>query len=156
MTTVARRIRAAPERSAIEVWRVIETLISQDGSGARRELDTASGVAASLIGDEAPKDSPIVVAGSGPRLRIYCIYGDDAVTGEGSNESDLATDPTNGDWRMWLPAGDEDIEWVSEALTRRSNRITAYNPKVDEPGTDKASVSEPAEFTVIPEAFKRP
>src|SRR5207245_209921 len=100
MSTVARRVRATPERSAIYAWKFIQRLISEVGSDARKELDRVAGVAASLIADEAPKDHPIVVSGSGPRLRVYCLYGEDAVTGDGNNEESLTRNPTAGDWRM--------------------------------------------------------
>lgn len=155
MSIVARRIRATPERSAVEVWRLVENLISQAGSDARGELEGAAGVAASLIADEAPKESPIVIAGCGPRLRIYCVYGEDAVTGEDSNEADLAWDPTAGDWSMWLPASGEDIEWVRAELAKRSKRIMAYNLEEEEPGTYTETENARSAVSVNLEAFRR-
>src|SRR6267378_3111647 len=56
MSTIARRIRATPERSATEAWEVVVGLISEPGSAARKELDAASGIASCLVADETPKD----------------------------------------------------------------------------------------------------
>lgn len=134
MSVVARRVRATPKRSAAETWRFILELVSAPGTEARQELEAAGGVAACLIADETPKEAPIVVAGCGPRLRIYCLYGEEAVTGEGSNETNLTWDSTEGEWTMWLPAAAEDIAWVSAELGKCGKRIIAYNPKEEEAG----------------------
>jgi hypothetical protein len=40
----------------------------------------------SLIAAEAMRDSPIVVHGVGPRLRVYCLYDDEAILGEGVSD----------------------------------------------------------------------
>lgn len=139
----------------MEVWRFVEDLISQANSEAWKELERVAGVVASLIAEEAPKESPIVVAGSGPRLRIYCIYGEDAVTGEGSNEAALTWDPTAGDWRMWLPASGEDIDWVKGELGKLSKRIMAYNFEEEEPGSNADAEGARPALTVNLEAFRR-
>lgn len=153
MSVTARRIRATPQRSASEVWAIIADLIAAPGAPAREDLAAASGAAASTIADEVPKEAPIVVAGCGPRLRIYCIYGEDAISGEGSNEAVLSWDPTEGDWMMWLPASKEDLDWTKAELEKRTPRITAYDPEAEEPG-DKTQASR-AEFSINLETFKR-
>jgi hypothetical protein len=156
MSVIARRIRATPERSALEAWNVITDLISQPGSLAREELDAAGGVAACLIADETPKESPIVVAGSGPRLRIYCLYGEDAVVGEDANETALTWDPTDGEWKMWLPGPREDFQWVSRELAKRGTRIVVYHVEKGEPEGDAARPEgREANLVVNVEAFKR-
>lgn len=155
MGVIARRIRATPERSATETWRFMVELISASGSGSRRELEAAAGVASCLIADETPKEAPIVVAGSGPRLRIYCLYGEDAITGEGSNEADLASDPTAGEWTMWLPAVSEDIGWVRAQFAKCGKRIVAYDVEEEEPG-DAPPPKSRAELGINVDAFKRP
>ena len=66
-----------------------------------------------------------VVYGSGPRVRLYCLYGDKAISGDGASESALAFNPTEGDWRMSLPCRADDLDWVRDALKRKSSRITA-------------------------------
>jgi hypothetical protein len=109
MSTIARRIRATPERPATEAWDVIVGLVSEPGSTAREELASVSGVASCLIADEAPKESPIILVGVGPRLRIYCLYDEDAVTTQDADERALSWNPTGGNWKMWLPAAREDL-----------------------------------------------
>lgn len=84
MTTLARHIISEPVRTASETWKIIvDLLASNSDSLARSELLSVVGVASSLIASEAAKDSPIVVYGSGPRIRIYCLYGEDAIVGDG-------------------------------------------------------------------------
>lgn len=157
MSVIARRIRATPERSGMEAWNVITGLISQPGSLTRKELDAAGGVAACLIADETPKESPIVVAGSGPRLRIYCLYGEDSVVGEDADEAALSWDPTDGDWKLWLPAPREDLEWVRRELEKRGTRIAAYELEKGEPEGEAARPrGREANLSVNVEAFKKP
>jgi hypothetical protein len=154
MSTIARRIRATPERPAAEAWEVIVGLISEPGSAATKELDAVSGVASCLIADETPKDSPIVVAGVGPRLRIYCLYEEDAVTGENADESALSWKPTDGNWKMWLPAAREDLDWVQRELAKRGSRIVAYELEKGEPTGDAARGERRGAIAVNVEAFK--
>jgi hypothetical protein len=126
MTVIARRIVASPVRTASEAWQVIVELVAPNqGSDARSELRAVDGIASSLIAAEAMKTSPIVVWGVGPRLRMYCLYDEDAVIGEEANEKALPTDVTAGDWSMSLPCPSEDLSWVQEALAKRSRRVTA-------------------------------
>lgn len=155
MSTIARRIRATPERRATEAWEAIGGLISEAGSVARKELDAVSGIASCLIADETPKDSPIVVAGVGPRLRIYCLYDEDAVTGEDAEETALTWNPTDGNWKVWLPAAREDLDWVQRELAKRGSRIVAYEPEKGEPEGEAARSEGRQAIAVNVEAFKR-
>lgn len=126
MTVVARRIIATPARSASEAWEVILDLLAPDqSSDARRELGSVAGIASNLIADESFNDAAAVVYGSGPRLRVYCLYGEAAISADDASETALAFNPTDGDWQMSLPCPEEDIGWVSDALKKRSSRITA-------------------------------
>jgi hypothetical protein len=102
VSTVASRIFAStPKRDAAATWAAIVDLLTQGRAGpARNELLAVSGVAASIIADQAPKDAPIVVTCDGPRTRIYCIYDDDAIEGSDANEGALGFDPLNGDWQV--------------------------------------------------------
>jgi hypothetical protein len=120
MTVLARVVRATPFRPAGEAWDVIVALLAPDGGAARAELMKVAGVATSLIAAETPKDDKIVVWGGGPRVRVSCVYGDDAITGDYANETKLARSPTGGDWRMSLPCPEEDLTWVQAALDKKS------------------------------------
>ncbi len=154
MSVIARRIRATPERSAVETWKFIVNLISATSSGVRRELEAATGVAACMIADETPGVAPIIVAGCGPRLRIYCLYGEDAITGESSNEAEVTWNPTAEEWTLWLPAPSEAIGWVRAELAKCGRRILAYDPEEEEPSTTPKREGL-AELGTNIEAFKR-
>lgn len=124
MTVVARTFCSIPKRSALETWAAIVALLApKAGSEARRELEFVAGITSSLITREA-MSSPIVVYGCGPRVRIYCVYNEDAITGDAANESKLAFDATDGDWHMSLPCPADDLDWVVGALAKKTKRIT--------------------------------
>jgi hypothetical protein len=155
MTVLARVVRATPHRPAGEAWEVIVGLLAPDGGAARDELMKVAGVATSLIAAGAPRDDKIVIWGGGPRVRVTCVYGDDAITGDGSFETKLARSPTEGDWSMSLPCPEEDLTWVQSALAKKSIRITArkLGEKLD---TDAEESQSAAAATIDKEAFLRP
>lgn len=127
MSTVASRtFRGTPHRDASDTWLAIVDLLTKGRIGrARTELLAVSGIAASIIADQAPRGAAIVVTCEGPRTRIYCLYDDDAIDGADANEDALGFDPLKGDWRVSLPCLAEDLAWVQGALKQHSNRITA-------------------------------
>lgn len=97
MTVIARRIIATPARPASEAWSlIVELLAPESESQARKELLAIAGIASALIADEAMKTAPIVVSGSGPRVRIYCLYDEEAIVGEQAKETSLPAIPTAG------------------------------------------------------------
>ncbi|MBK9214649.1 MAG: hypothetical protein IPM59_03480 [Chloracidobacterium sp.] len=130
-TVVARRVAAGPAHSATEAWSKITEILSKPGTAGRTELDAVGGVAASLISDECFQDSPAVVSGSGPQVRVYCIYGEDSVSGDGVNEGVLTFEAATGDWSMSLPCHPDDLEWVTNELKKKSKRITARDQTKD-------------------------
>lgn len=158
-TVVVRRIAATPVRSATEAWSRIADLISPGTSLGREELDAIAGIGISLIGSESPRNSPIVVWGVGPRLRIYAVYDEDAIVGDGLSEDPLAWSPTSGEWAMSLPCLTEDLSWVQAALARSSTRVTARDISdavpadnvVDQPSAMSANMD-----SVNIDAFLRP
>jgi hypothetical protein len=127
MSTVASRtIRSVPHRDAHATWGAIIALLTQGRRGtAYAELVAVSGIAASLIADQAPKDAAIIVTCDGPRTRMYCTYDDDAIDGSDANEDSLGFDPLKGDWHISLPCPADDLSWVQRALAAQSTRITA-------------------------------
>jgi hypothetical protein len=157
MTVVARSIKATPARAAIDAWRVIVDLLAFKESASRADLFGVEGVASSLIASRAMEHSPIVVYGSGPRVRIYCLYDEEAIVGEDANEQTLASNPTEGDWSMSLPCPTEDLKWVAEALAKRSKRITARDliDAVTDSSTGEGETKSSAAI-IDPEAFFRP
>jgi hypothetical protein len=106
-------------------------------------LASVSGIASSLITREA-MNSPIVVYDSGPRVRVYCLYNEDAIEGDNANEEPLAFDATAGDWKMSLPCRADDLPWVQRALSTKSSRISARDMEtsaVEEAETTNSSAS---------------
>lgn len=100
MTVVARKFTSIPERTASATWSAIIQLLAPDSqSEAALELASVAGIASSLISREAMTAS-VVVCGSGPRVRIYCLYNEDAIEGDDANEAALSFNPTSGefDW----------------------------------------------------------
>lgn len=137
-TVIVRRINATPVRTSSEAWDVICQLLAPDAaSAARTVLNRASGVACSAIASEVPADHEVVVHGTGPRLRFYCLYDDDAIAGEDASESELPEVPTDGDWRMSIPVSEEDYEWSARAIKACAPHIT-----VRKAGDDVADESE--------------
>jgi hypothetical protein len=135
VTVVARRIAATPARSASEAWNVIVDLVAPGDGPARRELQGIEGIASCVIAEEAMAADPCVVYGSGPRLRIYCLYNEDAIAGDDKNETPLMFCPTAGAWRMSLPCPADDLEWVQKSLKARSTRVVVR--KVGTPVDDE-------------------
>jgi hypothetical protein len=154
MTVIERTFAAVPARSASETWRAVIDLIAPSGADARKELESITGIASSLITREAMKSAPIVMHGSGPQLRIYCIYGDDAITADDANENKLAFNPTEGDWAISLPCPEEEMEWVQSALSQKTKKVTARNQE-EKFDTDKEEKSAGTQATVDTEAFFR-
>lgn len=135
MTILARRVTSVPARSAVDTWSAIVDLIAPDPSSpARSNLALAAGVAHSLIASEV--SGPFVVFGSGPRVKIYCVYGDDALMDDEVSENPLPHDPTDGDWHLSIPCPFEDLEWVERKLSS-STRVSARD--------EGAAVSDEAE-----------
>ena len=128
-SVIARKIRSAPHRPAGETWQVISNLLCQGDQTLLRELDRVAGIVASTIVDKEPTDSPIVVIGKGPRIRFYCLYGDDAITGDDANEDELPVKPLEGAWEIYLPFPPDEVNWAQSALKAQSSRVRAYDSK---------------------------
>lgn len=159
MTAIARKIAATPVRPAPDAWQRIIDLVAPRDATARAELLDIAGVAASLITEEAPKSSAIIVHGSGSRVRIYCLYGVDAIEGEKTNETAIPNSPIeNGsDWKMSLPCPVDDLEWVRASLKKRSSHVTARDlGETGLPGDDEEDPSASRAATINVESFLRP
>lgn len=141
-TVIARRVASTPVRSAAQTWAKITELLAPDpDSPARKELAAAAGVACSSISSEATAEAAIIVRGSGPRVRVYCVFDEDAITGDGVNEDALPKTPTEGDWKMSIPCLPEDVEWSGASLAAASARITArsMDEDIDEDKADSGA-----------------
>lgn len=151
MSTVARRIAASPKRTATEVWEVISGLLCEKSSQAQKELSLITGVAASIISEEVPQNSPLIVKGVGPRVRIYCQYGENALDDENCNEASLPQKPLMDKWKLYLPCNKEDLDWVNNTLKSLSSSVVAYD-KATEPDIEE-DTSKQAGMTLNKENF---
>jgi hypothetical protein len=153
VSAVRRTFTSCPSRSAHDTWVAIVDLLTKSCSVATRaELLSVRGEAASIISDQAPADAPIVVTGDGPRTRIYCLYDDDALEGSDANESALGFDPLKGDWAVSLPCQAEDLDWVRDALKRKTSRVVARD-MADGISTASSASSASVELVLDPEGF---
>jgi hypothetical protein len=152
---IARRVASTPLRTASQTWtKIIEILAPDPESAARAELRNAAGVACASISSEATRDAAVVVWGAGPRVRIYCVFDDDAITGEDVNEDALPRSATDGDWHMSIPCQTEDVSWSSSKLATVSDRISARAPDEDVEGDTDSSASAPPLTINLGEFFK--
>lgn len=159
MTVVVRRVVSSPVRTATETWGVITNILAPKDGTARRELSKIAGVACSLIASEAPTNDAMVIWGNGPRVRVYCLFGDAAISGEDKSEDALATCPTENDWSISLPCPPEDLAWVQKELAGQSTRISAR--KLGDAVPDEEQQSDPdsksnSKSAVNEDAFFRP
>lgn len=124
-SVVSRTVRSVPFRSAGSTWeRIVNILTAGGGSEHRAELLSITGVAAAMITERSTEQAPIVVFGGGPRVRIYCIFDETALEGGGENETGLSFNPLEADWSISLPCPADDLEWVREALSRKTSRVS--------------------------------
>ena len=125
-SVVSRVIRSSPQRSTADTWSFIVDMLTKGEQGEKRdELLSVSGVASSIIAEQAAKDAAIVITCDGPRTRIYCLYDDEALAVGDEKEDRLGHDALKGDWTVSLPCPVDDLAWVQRALKAKSSRITA-------------------------------
>lgn len=122
---IRRDISSIPFRTAEQTWSVIRELITKHDSIDADQLEKAASVMHSLIADECLDQHPITVTGGGHRLVIYLRYRGQA-TEEGANTDSLDWNPTAGDWKMYIPCTEENIEWVKKALSSRATRMVVH------------------------------
>ncbi len=147
-TVLARRVASTPVRTAVRTWDRIVGIIAPDpDSAARKELAKVAGTACASIGSEAPKDAPIVIWAGGPRVRVYCLFDDDAITQDGLNEDALPASPTEGNWRMSIPFLADDVAWAGKSLAAASSRISARSVD-DEVETDEPVAAAAAPLSI--------
>ena len=156
-TVMARRVASTPLRTASATWdKIVELLAPDPTSAARTELNAASGVASASISSEAIKDAPIVTWGCGPRVRVYGVFDDDAITGDNVNEDALPQSPTQDDWRMSIPCQPEDVTWSKAKLATVSKRITARSTEDDVEDGEAVQAATAGEMSINVKEFLKP
>lgn len=121
-----RDIAVTPHRTGAEAWAEIINLITGPGSQAVDQLTAASSVMATLLTEEVYADHPLTLKGKSVRLVIYGVYGADAVSL--ANPDPLQQNPTEGDWTLFVPCPEEDMDWARETLAKRAPRIRLHDP----------------------------
>jgi len=156
MSVISRTVISNPERTSVETWTKITEIICALNSEVKVEFDKVSNIAASLLSEELTKDYPIIMKGAGSQLRIYCIYGDDAISGEDASEDLLSWDITAKAWKIYLPCSTEQLQWYDNALTELNDKFKVYDTKN---GIDKEEYSNnennKVEFKIDEEAFRK-
>lgn len=150
MSIVARKFNASPARLASETWAAIAMLVCGGDEKALAEFTTVTGIGSSLLNDHLFEQNAMVVVSKGPRLRIYCLYGEDATNGEDTNEESLSWKPTEEEWHVFLPCTSDELKEIKEALKSKSQKFSAYDvdvglpedakDHVDNSGSAKASI----------------
>ena len=151
-TVVARRILASPARLSSAVWQKITDLVTNGDSASVAEFTKVKGIGSCLINDEVLEKYPLVVKNKGPRLRVYCLYGEDAVSTEEKNEETLSWSPTAESWHAFLPCLSGDLEEMAKLLAGKSKKFSVYDVEKgmpdDDPGADESSVEDDKMITV--------
>jgi len=157
MSTVARKFSASPARLASETWSAIAALVCGSDQKALAEFAAVIGIGSSLLNDQLFEANPMVVISKGPRLRIYCIYGEDAISGEDANEESLSWKPTEEEWHAFLPCTEDELKEITKALKSKSNKFSAYDVDVGLPEDAKDHVEnlDSAKASVDFAAFKK-
>ncbi len=148
-TVIARRVASTPTRTAAQTWaKIVELFAPDPNSPQRKELALAAGVACSSISSEATKDAAIVVWGGGPRVRVYCLFDEDAITQDDVNEDALPRAPTEGDWRMSIPCLPEDVAWSKANLASGSSRISVRSMDEDVADEEAKAAEAPTSMNI--------
>lgn len=146
MSVVARRFSACPVRTAAKTWERIIEVIGAGNDSVKQDLQLVAGIAASIISDGTPANNAITIIGSGPRLRIYCIYDEEGST-EDANETSLHWNLFESDWEIHFPVENEDLEWVKSALAEKGTRFKAY-PAGEKPAEEEKQSGENARLSI--------
>jgi hypothetical protein len=127
MSVVARKFSASPARLSSATWKAISAIICQSDTAAAAEFAKVAGIASCLINDRQFAKTPMVIKNDGPRLRIYCLYGDDAVDEDQKNEAALTWKPTEGSWLAFMPCHKDELADFKNQLTGRSANFFVYD-----------------------------
>lgn len=153
MTIVVRKIASSPERTSAETWNTIVKLLAPSEDKWASELNAITGCMSSIIASKILINSPIIIRGNGPLLRIYCLYDDDAVIGEDKKEQALNWEPISGDWKMYAPCPENLLDQMKNFISKRVTRIELHSDKED-PSFNDNSVTKSASFTIDLDAMR--
>lgn len=127
LSVSVRKVVACPERTASEVWDFITEMLCHSSQEAAQQFKDVKGGVSSVISDEILENSAIVIKGTGPIVRIYCLYGDDAISGEDKKEEPINWELFKDGWKVYIPCIEEEIDSLKKYLEKKSNRFEVYN-----------------------------
>ena len=133
MTTIARRVRAVPVRTATETWALIVDMLTATDDTIRDDLVQIGNVVSMLISEEHTALNPIILTGCGPQVRLYTLHGSTAIDGTNVNEQSLTITAADT-WQLSLPASGEDLHLAVAALSGVTN-VDVYDPDASSPST---------------------
>lgn len=157
-TVVARKILASPARLSSAAWKTISDMITKGDPTAAGEFESVKGIASCLINDQALENHPLVVKNKGPRLRVYCLYGEDAISAEDKNEESLSWSPTGAEWHAFLPCLPDEVEEMAKLVESRSKKFTIYNVEAgipDDEAVEEKTAAKSANTTINWSAFDK-
>ncbi len=151
MSLVARKFNASPARLSSATWKAITEVVCKNDAVATKEFTSVAGLASSLINDRRFLENPLVVKNEGPRLRVYCLYGEDAVTGEDSNEDELSWQPTTKQWHAFLPCSADELKELTAILRGKSVKFSLYDVAkgIPDDADEKVEESSGAQSTSV-------
>lgn len=101
---------------------MIVGLISASSSVDAHQLTAAQPLMAMLVAAEHYDSKPLTLVGSGIRVVIYCSYREDALT-LGADVNSLPSNPTEGEWRLYVPCAPDDLVWAKADMKKRAPRL---------------------------------
>lgn len=137
MTTIARRVRSIPVRTATETWALIVDMLTAADDTIRKELVQIGNVASMLISEEHTAPNPIILTGCGPQVRLYTLHGSAAIDGTNVNEQSLTITAADT-WQLSLPASGEDFDLALAALSGVT-KVDVYDPSAGSPSTTQTN-----------------
>ena len=81
-------------------------------------------------------------------MRVYCLFDEEAITGEEVNEDALVKPATDGDWKTSIPCLPEDVAWSSKQLASLSGRISARSMDEDVKDDERESTAATTALTI--------
>ena len=154
MSVATRKFAASPKRNAAETWTAIMAAIAPNNDSVKSVLASVTGVAASVIAEGTPSSFPITVVGSGSRLRVYCLYDEDAVTAEEAHEDPLSWNIFESEWKIHFPADEVNFEPLKKILEGRGGQFVAYKIGEVIKGEESASSSPLPPLTINTERLR--
>ena len=127
MSVTSRKFAAYPERTSTQTWERITQVLCKDSSSAKAEFNAVIGGVSSVICTEIPKSSPIIIRGSGPLIRIYCLYSEDAILGLETSEEEVSWNPFREDWKTYIPCAKDEIDLMKKVIENKSDNFKIYD-----------------------------